>query len=197
MMTVAEQTIKSIIDLGIKWDYTVLNDRIKELHDLYDESRDSIYLMEDDTLMHLFGCDGLRRYEKIASFCMNNDIQGVVDIGCAYGHQSEVFNQVNIEYLGVNDSKSSFWNEKNIPYVANCYPCQIPTKRGDLAISILCLTWNCYLYEGDKTLHEQCAALKRDFDHCLLYIQPDKKEIISDYFKHVEDLGEGFYYFRN
>lgn len=38
---------------------------------------------------------------------------------------------------------------------------------------------------------KQCEVLRDDFDHCLLYVQPDRLEIANSYFRHVEKIAEG------
>lgn len=48
-----------------------------------------------------------------------------------------------------------------------------------------------------KTLIKQCKALKRDFEYCLIYVQPSHLDILSNYFKHVEHVVGHFYYFIN
>lgn len=62
---------------------------------------------------------------------------------------------------------------------------------------LLCLTWNCYLYEKEETLRQQCEALQRDFEHCLLYIANDKVDFVSRYFKKMQQVKQKLYYFSN
>lgn len=155
------------------------------------------YDMEMDCIDHFFECEGFRTYGQIALFCKENGIKRAIDIGCAYGHQSECFLIHGVDYVGVNESKLNFWNQDTFKYVAGHYPCLLPTKSNDLAVSVLCLTWNCYLREGEKTLREQVEALQRDFSHCLLYITEDAKDFVSQYFKKVVKLGRNLYYFSN
>lgn len=177
--------------------YQRLEDRIKELSDLYSKDKNVKHLMEDDCICHFLSYEGAKTYETIAAFAKEHNIQRVVDIGCAYGHQSETFLQEGIHYIGVSDHQAIFWNKDKFPYFVSAYPCELPVQSGDLAISVLCLTWNCYLYEGEKTLIEQCEALQRDFDHCLLYIQLDRLEFISRYFKKTKQVKGNLYYFSN
>jgi hypothetical protein len=172
-------------------------DRLKECLELYRKNHEVVYLMEEDCIAHLFECRGIETYEKIAMFCKERGIKRIFDIGCAYGHQSEVFLKEGLEYIGVNDHTATFWNRDKFQYIVNRYPCELPTQKGDLGVSVLCLTWNCYLYEGKKTLTEQCEALQRDFEHCLLYIAPDKVEFVNRYFKKVKKIDEHLYYFSN
>lgn len=177
--------------------YQRLVDRATECLELYRQDNKVEYLMEEDCIAHLFGCQGIDIYEQIASFCKERGIKRVVDIGCAYGHQSEVFLKEGIQYIGVNEHKVEFWNADKFQYIANHYPCELPTQKGDLGVSVLCLTWNCYLYEGEKTLKEQCEALQRDFEHCLLYMVPERVDFVLRYFKKVEKIDKKLYYFSN
>lgn len=177
--------------------YPRLEARMKELSMLYKQEQKDEYLMEDYCIVHFLGGSGREIYEKIASFCKEREIGRVFDIGCAGGHQSEAFMTDGVEYVGVEPSKMDYWNKDNLQYITSSYPCTLPTQKGDMAISVLCLTWNCFLYEGEKTLIEQCEALKKDFDHCLLYVQPDKVEIVSRYFNKVEKITPELYYFSN
>ncbi|WP_142384712.1 hypothetical protein [Bacillus sp. M6-12] len=155
------------------------------------------YDMEMDCIDHFFECEGYKTYEDIATFAKSIGVERVFDIGCAYGHQSETFLKEGLDYIGVTDHTANFWNKDNFQYIINRYPCELPVQKGDLGVSVLCLTWNVYLYENEKTLTEQCEALQRDFEHCLLYIQPDRMEFVSRYFKKVEKVGGGLYYFSN
>lgn len=181
----------------LKRDYTRIRNRLKELGELYLKSLDSKYLKEDYCICCLFEAEGFQTYERITSFCLKHNINRVVDIGCAYGHQSEVFLQNSIDYIGINENECNFWNKDKFQYIVDSYPCKIPVQKGDLGVSVLCLTWNCYLHEGKKTLHEQCQALQRDFTHCLLYLQIDHIEVVKSYFKKYEQIDGNLFYFSN
>lgn len=162
-----------------------------------EEQEYTLTLMEDDCIMHFFEAEGYKTYGIIAEFCKENGFERVVDIGCAYGHQSECFLQEGIDYVGVNSHKSSFWNADRFEYVTGHYPCELPIRKNDLGVSVLALTWNCYLYEKEETLKQQCEALQRDFEHCLLYLTEGAMQYLSQYFKKVEKLDRGLYYFSN
>lgn len=177
--------------------YKRLIDRMTELINLYHQDKNVEYLKEDDCIGHFFECEGYQTYEEIASFAKANQIERIVDIGCAYGHQSEVFLKEELQYIGVSDHKSNFWNNDKYEYIVNHYPCELPLQKGDLGVSVLCLTWNCYLYDKEQTLKRQCEALQHDFEHCLLYIQSDKLDFVGSYFKKVEKIGSNLYYFSN
>jgi hypothetical protein len=166
-----------------------LDDRRKKLLelDILENPPSSKYLMEMDSIDH-FGAGGFEVYSSISSFCKENSIERVVDIGCAHGHQSEIFLQEEIDYVGIDQGSQTFWNAENFTFISNSYPCELPLKKGDLGVSVLCLTWNCYLFEGETTLRKQCEALERDFDHCLLYMQADRIDFVCNYFKKVIKL---------
>jgi hypothetical protein len=191
-----EARIKKEEELAIiKLDFNRLSTRRKELIELGRNDRwNDGYLEELDCMSHFFEAGSLENYHEVVSFCRENGIERIIDIGCAYGHQSEIFLQYELQYVGVTDHLSPFWNEDTFEYVVGHYPCKLPTKQGDLAVSFLCLTWNCYLIEGEKTLIEQCEALKRDFEHCVLNANPS---ILGRYFSKIEEISKGLYYFSN
>jgi hypothetical protein len=177
--------------------YQRLIDRSRELIRLGKKSRDEEIMMEDDSLCHVFECEGLLTYEKIASYAKAVGAKRIIDIGCAYGHQSEVFLNEGLQYVGVTDHSSPFWNRDKFEYVVNRYPCELPIQKGDIGVSVLCMTWNVYLREGKKTLIEQCEALQRDFEHCLIYTQESHVEVLSSFFKHVKQIDGHLYYYSN
>lgn len=157
------------------------------------------FLQEIDCIEHflLLEKEGAR-YEFVLKFAKEKGLKRVFDIGCAMGHQSEVFIGSDIEYIGINDLPvKNYWNSDRYKYITKQYPFKIEAKETDLAASLLCITWNCYLYEGEKTLKEQCEALTRDFKHVLLYMQQDKLLFVAKYFKGYEILHDNFVYFYN
>lgn len=156
-----------------------------------------LIMMEEDCIAHFFGAGGIEHYGAIASFCKENGVEKVIDIGCAYGHQSECFLEEGIDYVGVNTHDSQFWNADQFQYITAHYPCELPAQKGDLAVSVLALTWNCYLYDKEKTLRQQCEALQRDFEHCLLYLTEEGKNALSKYFRVVQKIDRNLYYFSN
>jgi|HigsolmetaAR206D_1030411.scaffolds.fasta_scaffold00120_1 SAM-dependent methyltransferase len=181
------------------FDYSRLNERLKELDVLYGESGDTQYLMEEDCIFHLLS-HSFKIYEKIAEFCLAHDIRRIIDIGCAYGHQSEIFLQAGVDYVGVEMSDDlEFWNRDRFRYIVGKYPCPLQINKGDLAVSVLCLTWGCYFDHGEKTLHEHCEALSRDFQHALLYMPAEHLPVMSLYFHGVMEVdmdGNLFYFYQ-
>ena len=136
-------------------------------------------------------------YLFIKEFMEKNGFQTIVDIGTAYGMQSELFRA--FAYIGVDNTsgkeKTLQWREEeeDVTYIHGVYPCPLPPmdKATTLGVSVLCLTWNCYLY-SDDALHEQLSALRRDFDHVLLYTPLTAQEM-SPYFT-VQHLRQNYYY---
>ena len=108
----------------------------------------------------------------------------------------------NIKYIGINDYYLDFWNYNKYDYIVREYPFEYESKYfevnySDLPISVLCLTWNCYLYNGEETLRKQIEALSRDFRHCLLYMSKDKLDFVKQYYYGCKRLGESLMYFYN
>lgn len=180
--------------------YPNLKARYHELSKLYREAKtreeqlDS--MEEDDSLAHVVECGGIGTYESILRHVKQLNGKRVIDIGCAYGHQSEVFVDSGVEYVGVTNHRSNFFNRDRFEYVIGQYPCELPLRPGDIGVSVLCLTWNVYLTEGEKTLHEQCEALKRDFADCILYLPAHAVEVVSGYFSEATRLGHNLYHFK-
>lgn len=141
----------------------------------------------------IFECGNLKTYEQIAKICKEKGFTSVVDIGCAYGHQSVVFDYAGIEYVGIDLGMppASFFNFSKHKYISGEYPLPfgIVTDGKTCAISNLCLTWNCYLWEGEKTLNEQMTALSRDFRNAILYIHESVD--LSKWFDVIEEKKDG------
>lgn len=178
--------------------YERLHARMKELGELYLETKEDRYLHEDYSILCLFESQGYKTYEKIADYAKSIGVTDIYDIGCAFAHQSEIFMEKGLGYTGVdNYGVTEFWNSDKYQYVSDTYPCPINPDKDTLGVSVLCLTWNCYLYEKEKTLREQCQALQKDFSHCLLYMSEDKVGVMSEYFTTVEQVDKKLYYFSN
>lgn len=177
--------------------YERLEQRRKELNKLFDKTNNTNCLIEMDCIDHFFECESYKTYGKILEFAEAKKIKRVFDIGCAYGHQSEVFINSKVDYVGINEGKCDYWNEDRYKYLSTHYPFKIEANTDDLAVSVLCLTWNCYLYEKDKTLQEQCEALQRDFKNCLLYMASDKIDFVKKYFKDYIVIDKNLVYFSN
>lgn len=154
------------------------------------------YLMEMDSIDHVLDTNCIGRYKFAMEFAKKNRVNRVFDIGCAYGHQSEVFNASGIEYIGINEHDlSPFWNKDQFKYIVKHYPFSIEATNNDMAVSILCLVWNCYLHDGDRTLNEQLESLSRDFKKALLYIPQEKISHVAKYYDKFEVYENGMAYF--
>ena len=160
---------------------------------LYKSDDISMYRRED--LDHFFECKTGETYKKILDVAKEKGANRVFDIGCAYGHQSEVFINSNIEYIGVNDFNCDFWNSDRYQYILGTYPFKLDTRENDIAVSVLCLTWNCYLIEKEKTLHEQLSQLSNDFNKIILHLAKDKIEYVLKYFPKYQHIKDNIYYF--
>lgn len=178
--------------------YKRLEQRRDELNKLSDKvNNNTVYLMEMDCIDHFFECEGYKTYEKILDFAEANKFKRVFDIGCAYGHQSEVFINSKVDYVGINEGKCGYWNGDRYKYMSKYYPFKIEANTNDLAVSVLCLTWNCYLREGNKTLKEQCESLQRDFKSVLLYMPMEMIDFVKGYFKDYKIIDKNLVSFSN
>ena len=154
-------------------EYPAVAQRKKKCIDLYRETENIRYAMEEDCIAHLFH-GGFDTYEQIADFCLEHNIDTVYDIGCAYGHQSQTYLNKDIEYVGINEHDLEFYNTDKCRFIAKHYPFKIYAPDNALAVSVMCLGWGVYLYKGTKTLRKQFESLARDFNHCLLYISNER-----------------------
>ena len=175
-------------------DYQRLNDYYTKLINLeqpsnYDDQR---------TYSLLCGMECISNYEFIRDFCLKNNFKNVFDIGCCFGYQSEVFYQAGINYRGLDEFNSEdMWNSDIYEYQMGCFPCEVAAKKEELAISVLCLGWNCYLHEGENTLNEQFESLAKQFRFSLIYMQNEFVPIVSKYFLGTKHLEDNFYLFEN
>lgn len=148
-------------------------------------------LMTIDGIDHFLTCS-VENYEFMFNFASEHGYDGVVDIGCAHGFQSEICNQ-HLDYVGVNDELLDFWipthKITSTRYIVLKYPFKKDhyenLKKGYLAISNLCLGWNCYATE-DNSYEKQFKALSEDFGACLLYVPIERESYLKKYFKNVE-----------
>ena len=104
-----------------------------------------------------FEVEVYKTYEVFAKIAKEKGFSRVFDIGTAFGLQSEVFLNEGIDYVGINDGNLNFWNKDKFKYIVGEYPFKIEAKETDLAVSSLCLTWNCYLHEGENYKNMQCS----------------------------------------
>lgn len=174
-----------------------------------EKAREALLEYRDKLLRELDGLDNviecsLENYDFMIDFAIKMGFERVVDIGCAYGFQSELCKN-RIKYYGFNTHKLKFYKDSlssnPIGYCDEEYPCYIPFDlyKNDLAISNLALGWHCY--QNEKDFEETCKALGKDFKASLLYIPQDRKHILFKCFKNVQIVDEkdgacptGFYY---
>lgn len=156
-------------------------------------------LMQMESIDTFFECEKYEIYENICLFAEKRGFKTVYDIGCAFGFQSECFVESDIAYIGIEACKLDFYNNEKYHYIQQPYPFKINIEEPNnvLAVSVMCLSWECYLYDGENTLRKQFDSLSRDFKHCLLKIQKNKLDIIKEYFCNVEKIDDDLYYFSN
>lgn len=182
-----------------------LNSIEKELSENIDIKKNRELLMEHDSIINYYG-GGKERYSTALEFIKMKGLERVFDIGCGYGFQSELFINSGINYVGIDGSvrENQFFNKDKATYLSKVYPFDIEAKNTDLALSVLCLTWNCYLFNGAETYKQQMEQLSRDFKHVILYMNKADLNFVKSYFKGYESI-EGtreyfnskFYYFYN
>ena len=161
-----------------------MKDDIKRVSKVLLKYRNNL-LMETNSLDHVIECS-LENYDFMIDFAINEGYDTVVDIGCAYGHQSE-FCKDKIKYIGINEDNLKFYKEKEFHYLIGKYPFKIPKIKyfnNSLAISNLAIGWQCYVNEEE--FNEQCKALKEDFAASLLYLPKEREEILKKNFEKVE-----------
>ena len=175
--------------------YPRLDKYYDELIKMEDEEPERFYDQHSYSLMCTLEC--ISNYEFIKDFCLKNNFKSVFDIGCCFGYQSEVFYESGIQYRGLDDTISKYlWNSELYEYQVGRFPCDVKSRKGELGISVLCLGWNCYLYEGAKTLDEQFESLVNQFEYSLIYMQQNLVPLISRHFSKVEHLEDNFYFFK-
>lgn len=141
-------------------------------------------LRELESLDHVFECETLPQYEKMISFAVEKGFKYVCDIGCAYGHQSELCRD-RIKYIGIDDGGTDFYNlrEDFTRYMSLHYPCNLLAidKESTMAISVLALGWECYKYSEDE-FDKQFKALNKDFKASLLYVPIERRRNLKKIF---------------
>lgn len=140
-----------------------------------------------DSLDHFLECS-FQNYKFMHDFIIEKGFDNVVDIGCAYGYQNEIFK--DLSYTGIDDSKLDFYrkNEQNVHYLVGTYPFKIPKinylKRA-IAISNLCIGWECYKHNDDE-FDKQFEAISKDFKVCLIYMPYGRINTLEKYFNNIE-----------
>lgn len=188
--------LKKLIELKVLKTKKIAYENLKDRYGVLFTSGSTLKEdMEMDSINHLFE-GGLDTYGLIISFLLSMDLRigKIYDIGCAYGHQSELFLLNALEYVGVNDYQLTFYNKDKFSYSVQEYPFTIEATASDVLISVLCLTWNIYLRDKNTTLRKQLKQCSEDFRHCILYLQEDKLPIVKKYFEKVVKIEKNLYY---
>lgn len=161
----------------IKEEYARLSN-IQKNDPEYENALMNLYDIEE-----LMECEHFAVYDAVAKFCKNNGFNRVFDIGCADGYQSEMFLQNDLEYVGVEGffTGKGYWNDDKFLYIEKEYPFSISTSAKDIAVSHMCIGWNCYKTKED-TWERQIEQLAADFRHILLYSQKEILPILERYY---------------
>lgn len=155
---------------------------IKRARKVLEDYRNEL-LMEMESLDNALECS-LENYDFMIDFAIKMGFKRVVDIGCAYGFQSELCRGRGIGYVGINTHELNFYQEISCVYAYQEYPFPIANVENDLAISNLALGWDCYNTEDE--FEDICKHLIEDFKASLLYIPKDREHILKKCFKNVE-----------
>jgi len=157
------------------------------------EFDDTASMMKFDDLCTQFECGSFGTYASILEIVRENGGKRVFDIGCAFGYQSEVARMMGMSYVGIEGffDFDKFWNEDEFEYIRKVYPFKIHTSATDVAISKLCIGWNCFKFEDD-TYRKQLEALARDFKTVVLYTTKEFTELAKHFFN-VEEVDENLY----
>lgn len=126
--------------------------------------------MEMDCIDHLVQMGEF--YDFCVDYMIESEIKTAVDIGCAYGHQSEAFLMEGLTYIGIevcNEGRK--WKSNKCHYIDSAYPCTIP-DNSRFAVSNMCFEYFINDYK----------ALARDFDTVILSGLGEKAEEAEKYF---------------
>ncbi len=124
---------------------------------------------------------GKRDYQLAADTCRKLGLNGIVDLGCSHGFQSEIFQEKRLKYHGIDSGCIHFWNSggENVTFQAEEYPCYINTDtRNMLAVSRFCVGYTMNDYE----------RLAKDFSCILVDKNAAAYYGLSRYFTHISDL---------
>lgn len=173
----------------MNYDLSLLDEECKKLS----KSNSREDLMKFDDLLNQFECESFEIYGEIAKIAKQNQVNNIYDIGCATAYQSEVFKQENINYVGIEGyfTGKGYWNDNIFKYIEKPYPFKIDASKNDIAISKLCIGWNCFKFE-DNTYLKQLEALSRDFKTVILYTTGEFIDIAHKYFKEITKCSENY-----
>ena len=130
----------------------------------------------------------LNWYDLTAEIAEELGVDHVYDIGCAYGHQSVIYETAGIRYTGIDmyDFDNPF-PDNGADYIIRKYPFSIPREDGDLrmAVSHLCLGW--FSSREPEIQEHELRQIAADFDYYMCQV-PDKIEKENLYDKYFDTL---------
>ena len=176
-------------DEFMNYDLSLLEKEFKKLS----KSDNIDDMIKFDDLMHQFECESFEIYGEIINIAKENHVNNIYDIGCASGYQSEAFKQENINYIGIEGyfTGKGYWNDDIFKYIEKPYPFKIDSSENDIAISKLCIGWNCFKFE-DNTYLKQLEALSRDFKTVILYTTEEFINIAHKYFNNITKCSNNY-----
>lgn len=174
------ENIKKLLE-SYNGNYSLLYPRIKDKIKKMEYSKEELpYMME-------FLCFE-KDYLLIKEFMLSNNIEKeIVDIGCQYGFQSELF--LKQGYTGIDVYKHKFFNEDLATYIVKQFPKETTINlKGKFVISNMSLSWFDNKATPDKIISE---LIKSDY----LYfrgLEVWKKEFEKHYLNlKILNKGEG------
>lgn len=162
---------------------------------LYPRIKDKIikmeYSNEELPYMKEFLCFE-KDYLLIKEFMLSNNIEKeIIDIGCQYGFQSELF--LRQGYTGIDVYKHKFFNKDLATYIVKQFPKETTIDlKGKFVISNMSLSW----FENKATKEEVIKELiKSDY---LYFRGREKWKIELDkHYSNFKILNEGTEYLKN
>lgn len=127
-------------------------------------------------------------YWNVSELSIMNGFEALYDIGCAYGLQGDIIRQNGMKYVGVDNQPGKHMYEKDgVSYIFNEYPFKINAARNSIAVSHLCIGWNCF-FPLPEEKEETYRQLAEDFSTVILHIPEEEIPRIDKYFKRHFDL---------
>ena len=127
----------------------------------------------------------LNWYDLTAEIAEELGVDHVYDIGCAYGHQSVIYEAAGIRYTGIDmyDFENPF-PDNGADYIIRKYPFSIPREDDDLrmAVSHLCLGW--FSSREPEIQEMEFQQIAEDFDYymCQVPYRINKEKLNNKYF---------------
>ena len=127
----------------------------------------------------------LNWYDLTAEIAEELGVDHVYDIGCAYGHQSVIYETAGIRYTGIDmyDFENPF-PDNGADYIIRKYPFSIPREDDDLrmAVSHLCLGW--FSSREPEIQEMEFQQIAEDFDYymCQVPYRINKENLYDKYF---------------